>query len=256
MSFVFAAPDVVSAAGTDLVGLASGLQGATAAALGPTTAILSAAQDEVSTLIAALFEGHGQDFQALSGQAFAYHEQFAQLLSAGGGAYAAAEAAGSNPLQFLSQAVFGVINAPTELLLGRPLIGNGANGTPGTGQNGAAGGILIGNGGSGGSGAPGHNGGAGGAAGLLGTGGAGGAGGKVASGTAGAGGAGGAGGLLAGTGGVGGAGGASASGTGGAGGIGGAGGLFGAGASAAPAASAVSTAVPAVRVGPAGCSAG
>src|ERR1043165_7740426 len=46
-----------------------------------------------------------------------------------------------------------LINAPTQLLLGRPLIGNGANGAAGTGQAGGAGGILWGNGGTGGSGA-------------------------------------------------------------------------------------------------------
>ncbi len=39
------------------------------------------------------------------------------------------------------------MNTPTQLLLGRPLIGNGANGAPGTGQAGGAGGLLYGNGG-------------------------------------------------------------------------------------------------------------
>ncbi|MEK0729033.1 hypothetical protein OSH23_24295, partial [Mycobacterium ulcerans] len=45
-----------------------------------------------------------------------------------------------------------LINTPTNALLGRPLIGNGANGAPGTGQAGGPGGILWGNGGAGGSG--------------------------------------------------------------------------------------------------------
>ena len=39
---------------------------------------------------------------------------------------------------------------------GRPLVGNGTNGAPGTGQNGGPGGILWGPGGDGGSGAPGQ----------------------------------------------------------------------------------------------------
>ncbi|WP_264991499.1 PE domain-containing protein, partial [Mycobacterium kiyosense] len=79
----------------------------------------------------------------------AFHDRFAQLLGAAGGAYAQAEAAGADPLQLVEN----VINAPTQALLGRPLIGDGANGTAGTGANGGAGGILVGNGGAGGSGA-------------------------------------------------------------------------------------------------------
>lgn len=50
------------------------------------------------------------------------------------------------------QAVLDVVNGPTQLLLGRPLIGDGANGGPG--QNGGDGGLLYGNGGNGGSVAP------------------------------------------------------------------------------------------------------
>ncbi|BCI92172.1 hypothetical protein NIIDMKKI_73780 [Mycobacterium kansasii] len=61
--------------------------------------------------------------------------------------------------------------------MGRPLIGNGTNGLPNTGQDGGPGGLLYGNGGNGGSGGPGQLGGNGGSAGLIGNGGAGGAGG-------------------------------------------------------------------------------
>ncbi|MET2805003.1 PE family protein, partial [Mycobacterium tuberculosis] len=43
-----------------------------------------------------------------------------------------------------------MLNAPTQALLGRPLVGNGANGAPGTGANGGDGGILFGSGGAGG----------------------------------------------------------------------------------------------------------
>ncbi|WP_407689589.1 PecA family PE domain-processing aspartic protease [Mycobacterium sp. HUMS_1102779] len=90
----------------------------------------------------------------------------------------------TNPAQTLSadlgqaeQTIVNLINAPTNTLLGRPLIGNGASGANGTGQAGQAGGILWGNGGTGGSGGPNHPGGAGGAAGLFGNGGIGGTGG-------------------------------------------------------------------------------
>lgn len=126
-----------------------------------------------------------------------------------------------------------MINAPTELLLGRPLIGNGVNGitdaagvgTPGEaggllwgrggnggnstaeGVPGGAGGFLLGNGGEGGVGGPSGIGGPGGRALLFGNGGPGGVGGEVA-----VGGAGGAGGLLVGNGGPGGTGGVLAAG--------------------------------------------
>ncbi len=41
--------------------------------------------------------------------------------------------------------------SPVKDLTGRPLVGNGANAAPGTGQNGAPGGWLLGDGGAGGS---------------------------------------------------------------------------------------------------------
>ncbi len=100
--------------------------------------------------MAALFSGHAQAYQALSAQAALFHEQFVRALTAGAGSYAAAEAASAAPLE----GVLDVINAPALALLGRPLIGNGANGAPGTGANGGDGGILIGNGGAGGSARP------------------------------------------------------------------------------------------------------
>ncbi|WP_055372652.1 PE domain-containing protein, partial [Mycobacterium tuberculosis] len=144
-----------------------------------TTQVLAAAQDEVSTAIAALFGSHGQHYQAISAQVAAYQQRFVLALSQASSTYAVAEAASATPLQQIEQALLGVINTPTEALVGRKLIGDGAHGAPGTGQAGGAGGILWGNGGNGGSGAPGQAGGAGGAAGLIGNGGAGGTGGAV-----------------------------------------------------------------------------
>lgn len=104
---------------------------------------------------------HGQTYQALSARAAAFHERFVQALATGGGAYAAAEAASVSPLQ----SALDLLNAPTQALLGRPLVGNGANGAPGTGANGGAGEDGT---------TPGGNGGAGGVAGLFGDGGNGG----------------------------------------------------------------------------------
>ncbi|SOJ56663.1 PE-PGRS family protein PE_PGRS33 [Mycobacterium simulans] len=194
MSFVIVLPDVLGTAATDLAGIGSALNAANTAAATQTTTVLAAAEDEVSAAIAALFSAHAQGYQALSAQAAAFHNEFVQSLTAGAGSYAAAESAAASPLQSLID----VINGPIQAATGRPLIGNGANGKPGTGAPGENGGWLIGNGGNGGSGAAGTGGagGAGGAAGLIGAGGAGGAGGANAAGTGGGGGGGGGGGLF------------------------------------------------------------
>ncbi|WP_191497551.1 PE family protein, partial [Mycobacterium simulans] len=160
MSFLNVVPDVLSAAATDLVGLGSTLSAANAAAAAPTTGLLVAAEDEVSAAIAALFSDYAQGYQTASAQVAAFHTQFVQALTAGAGSYVSAEAASASPLQQL----LNLINAPSMALTQRPLIGNGANGAPGTGQDGAPGGWLLGDGGAGGSGGPGQKGGAGGAA--------------------------------------------------------------------------------------------
>ncbi len=197
MSFVIAVPEFLSAAATDLANLGSTISAANAAASIPTTGVLAAGADDVSAAIAALFGAHAQAYQTISAQAATFHAQFVQTLSAGAGAYANAEAAN------VQQSLLNAINAPTQALLGRPLIGDGADGTA-PGQNGGAGGLLYGNGGNGAAGVnAGIAGGSGGAAGLIGNGGSGGAGGAGA-----AGGSGGQGGLLYGNGGAGGNGGA------------------------------------------------
>ncbi|WP_252339539.1 PE family protein, partial [Mycobacterium tuberculosis] len=167
MSYVLATPEMVAAAANNLAQIGSTLSAANAAALAPTTGVLAAGADEVSAAVASLFSGHAQAYQTLGTQAAAFHERFIQALSTAAGAYGSAEAANASPLQ---QAL-NVINAPTQTLLGRPLIGNGTNGAPGTGQAGGPGGLLYGNGGNGGSGGVGQAGGAGGSAGLIGIGG-------------------------------------------------------------------------------------
>ncbi|WP_415823599.1 PE family protein, partial [Mycobacterium basiliense] len=173
MSFVFAVPETVAAAASDLAGIGSALTAANVAAALPTTTVVAAAGDEVSAAVAALFGSYAEGYQVLSAQAAAFHQRFVQSLTAGMGAYAAAEAANASPLEQL----LGVVNAPAQAVFGRPLIGNGANGADGTGAAGGDGGLLIGNGGNGGSGGVGQVGGTGGAAGLFGNGGAGGTGG-------------------------------------------------------------------------------
>nr|WP_241010772.1 PE family protein [Mycobacterium gordonae] len=187
-STVSAAPEVLAAASAKLSGIAEAMRMANATAVGTTTEIVAAAADDVSTVIAQVLGSYGQEYHALVSQTTLWHDEFAQALRAGAVGYASAEAANVSMLQTLQQNVLGVINTPSQVATGRPLIGDGANGAAGTGQNGGAGGWLSGNGGNGGSGAPGGKGGAGGSAGLFGNGGAGGAGGVGLAGVGGAGG--------------------------------------------------------------------
>jgi hypothetical protein len=223
MSFVAATPEWIEATAAQVEGIGSALDAAHAGAAVSTTGLMAPAADEVSVAVAAVFAGVGRDYQTLCAQAGAFRERFVQLLAANAGAYGLTEAANASPLQTLERDLLGVVNAPTEALLGRALIGNGTNGTA-TNPNGGAGGLLYGNGGTGFSEtASGVAGGTGGAAGLIGNGGVGGAGGTGA-----AGGAGGNGGWLSGNAGTGGLGGAvAANGIGGIGGAGGSAGLFG-----------------------------
>lgn len=134
MSFVIAAPDLVAMATEDLAGIGASLTAANAAAAVPTSGLLAAAGDEVSAAIAALFSSHGQQYQAMSAQAAAFHARFVQALAGAMGAYAAAEAANASPLQTLEQGLLGAINAPAAALSGRPFIGNGTNGALGPGR--------------------------------------------------------------------------------------------------------------------------
>ncbi|WP_131806114.1 PE family protein, partial [Mycobacterium alsense] len=171
MSILSVTSDVVSAAATDLASVGSTISAAGSVAASPTTAVLPAAADEVSASIAQLFSSYGRAYRDLSTQAEAFHAQFVQALNAAGSSYAVTEAANTSPLQTIERGLLGVINAPTQALLGRPLIGDGAAGgtVNGVGQAGGAGGILYGNGGAGGaSTAAGIGGGAGGSAGLIG----------------------------------------------------------------------------------------
>ncbi|WP_186241234.1 PE family protein, partial [Mycobacterium simulans] len=132
MSFVLAAPELLASAAADLASLGSAIGEATAGAAGPTTALLAAGADEVSAAVAAAFGAHGQAYQALSAQAATFHAEFVAALTAGGGSYAAAEATAASTLQNLLD----VLNGPVQAATGRPLIGNGVNGAPGTGANG------------------------------------------------------------------------------------------------------------------------
>jgi PE-PPE domain/PE family len=80
---------VTAAAGASAIG--SALNEAKAAAAGPTTGLVAAAEDEVSAITSQFFRAYGQDYQALLQQAAAFHEQFVATLAAAGNAYAQAE---------------------------------------------------------------------------------------------------------------------------------------------------------------------
>ena len=98
MSFVTAAPELVQAAAQDLAGIRLSLIEASASVAVPTTGVVPAAADEVSAGVAALFGNFGQEFQAASAQAQAFHAEFVNAMNAGAAAYVSTEAANAGRL--------------------------------------------------------------------------------------------------------------------------------------------------------------
>ena len=98
MSFVLTAPELLASAAADVAGIGSSLSAATAAAAPPTTAVLAAAGDEVSAAITSVFSSHARQFQALSAQVAAFHDQFVRTLNSGAWSYASTEAANASPM--------------------------------------------------------------------------------------------------------------------------------------------------------------
>jgi hypothetical protein len=101
MSYVIAAPEMMTSAATDLATIGSDLSAAHTAAAAQTTGMLAAAEDEVSAAIASLFSSHGTAFQALSAQAATFHSKFVQALNAAARAYASTEAANAKPAEMI-----------------------------------------------------------------------------------------------------------------------------------------------------------
>jgi PE-PPE domain/PE family len=110
MSYLVAAPEVMSAVATDIDGIGSALDAAHTAVAGPTSGLVAAAGDEVSTAIARLFGEYGRAYQAVVPPAARFHSEFTQTLAAAESAYAQAEAAASNGL--------GALQADARALLG------------------------------------------------------------------------------------------------------------------------------------------
>lgn len=107
MSYLLAAPAALVAAASDITEIGSNLDAANTAAAAPTTRVLAAAADEISTQVAAVFSAHAQGYQQLSAQAAAFHDRFVLALSSGANAYAAAE---TNAVRTLTNA----ISTPTQ----------------------------------------------------------------------------------------------------------------------------------------------
>ncbi len=102
MSYLIAAPEMMTAVATDLATIGSDVNAAHMVAAAPTVALVPAAADEVSAGIAQVFSQHAQGYQSLAGQAAVFHEQFVQHLTAGAHSYAATEAANAASLQHLN----------------------------------------------------------------------------------------------------------------------------------------------------------
>ncbi|WP_204080390.1 PE family protein [Mycobacterium riyadhense] len=119
MSFMFAAPEALAAAASDIAGIGSNIGAANAAASLPTTGVLASAADAVSTQVAALLSAHGQGYQQISAQLSAFHDQFVAALDAGANSYASAESGAANTLA-------SAMKSPAAQLLGQlPLSQNG-----------------------------------------------------------------------------------------------------------------------------------
>lgn len=93
MSFVNTQPEALTAAANYLRTIGGAVAAQNAAAAAPTTGLVPAAADEVSTLTAAVFATHAQLYQQISAQAAAVHEALVNTLGVSAGSYAATEAA-------------------------------------------------------------------------------------------------------------------------------------------------------------------
>jgi PE family len=96
---MFAIPEMMTSAATDLAAISSDLKAAHLTAARSTTELVPAAADEVSSGIAHLFSQYGGSFQALAGKVAAFHDQFVANLKTGAAGYASTEAAAVTSLR-------------------------------------------------------------------------------------------------------------------------------------------------------------
>jgi hypothetical protein len=103
VSYVIAAPEMMTAAAGDLGNIGSTLIEEHTAAAPLTVGLVPAAADEVSAGVAHVFSRYAEDYHTLAGRAAAFQEQFAQHLTAGAHSYASAEAINVSYLLWLVQ---------------------------------------------------------------------------------------------------------------------------------------------------------
>ena len=120
MSFLFTQPQLLTEAATNLSGIGSSLTAANTAAALPTTGVMAAGADEISSAMAGVFGSHARQYQAMSAQAANLHEQFVQAMNNAGNAYAGAESANASPMQGGNGTTPSPVNSQAQGLLGRP----------------------------------------------------------------------------------------------------------------------------------------
>ncbi|CAM2934062.1 PE family protein [Mycobacterium intermedium] len=117
VSYVIATPELIEAAAQELASIRASVAEATTAVSPSTTGIAAAAQDEVSAAVASLFGNFGNEFQALSAQAQAFHQQFVAFINAGANAYTSAESANA-AASGLTAGLSAAAGEPTGLIAG------------------------------------------------------------------------------------------------------------------------------------------
>lgn len=132
MSYVIAAPEELATAARNLANISVTINAANANAILATTEVISPGADAVSAAITALINSHGLGYQSISQQTTAFHDRFMQTVNAAAASYTTTDLTAASLLKSMPAAV----NAPAQALFGRPLIGNGSNGAPGTGAPG------------------------------------------------------------------------------------------------------------------------
>ena len=101
MTSMIVAPEMMTSAAADLATIGSHIDAAHLAAAANITSVAPAAADEVSVGVAHLFSRHATDYQALAGQAAAFHREFVQNLNASTRSYVGTEAANTSSLRSL-----------------------------------------------------------------------------------------------------------------------------------------------------------
>jgi PE-PPE domain/PE family len=111
-------PQTVASVAADVARIGSAINATNAAVARQTTGLAAAAFDEVSIATATLFNTYAQDLQAILARGAAFHDGFAQALSAASSAYAQAETASASALHALDAPAAPNVAANVTLVLG------------------------------------------------------------------------------------------------------------------------------------------